>query len=95
VAAVVVPMGSVLVRAAALAWPLAMDVRRTNLVVMTVPPVGNEADLAMKEEQVMSERLRGTRGVSLTIIVVLRNNSAATVTPPALPADIRGANHQG
>jgi hypothetical protein len=26
--------------------------------------------------------------------VVLRNNIAATVTPPALPASIRGANHQ-
>jgi hypothetical protein len=38
---------------------------------MTFPPVGNEADLAMKEEQAMSEKLRGTRGVSLTIIVVV------------------------
>jgi predicted PurR-regulated permease PerM len=33
--------------------------------------VGNEADLAMKEEQIMSERLRGKRGFSLTIVVVV------------------------
>jgi hypothetical protein len=33
--------------------------------------LGNEADLAMKEEQAMSERLRGTRGVSLTIVVAV------------------------
>ena len=26
---------------------------------MTFPPLGNEADLAMKEEYAMSERLRG------------------------------------
>ena len=42
----------------------------TNLVVMTCPPVGHEADLAMKEEHTMSERLRGKRGFSLTIGVV-------------------------
>jgi hypothetical protein len=71
VVAVAAPMGSVLVRAAALACPLAMDVRRTNLVVMTFPPMGNEANLAMKEEQAMSERLRGTRGFSLTIVVAV------------------------
>jgi hypothetical protein len=43
----------------------------TNLVVITFPPVGNEADLAMEEEQAMSERLRGTRGVSLIIVVAV------------------------
>src|SRR5215813_5554081 len=71
VAAVAAPMGSVLVRAAALPYPLAIGVRRTNLVVMTFPPVGYEADLAIKEEQAMSERLRGTRGFSLTIVVAV------------------------
>jgi hypothetical protein len=43
----------------------------TDLVVMTFPPLGNEADLAIKEEHTMRERLRGTRGFSLTIIVVV------------------------
>ena len=38
---------------------------------MTFPPLGNEADLAMKEEYAMSERLRGKRGFSLTIGVVV------------------------
>jgi hypothetical protein len=33
--------------------------------------MGNEADLAMEEEQAMSERLRGTRGVFLTIVVAV------------------------
>jgi hypothetical protein len=38
---------------------------------MTFPPLGNEADLAMKEVYAMSERLRGKRGFSLTIGVVV------------------------
>jgi hypothetical protein len=38
---------------------------------MAFLPVGNETDLAMKEEQAMSEKLRGTRGVSRTMIVVV------------------------
>src|SRR4030095_5813895 len=71
IVAVAAPMGSVLVQAIAPACPLAMAVLRTNLIVMTFPPVENEADLAMKEEQGMSERLRGTRGFSLPIVVAV------------------------
>jgi hypothetical protein len=33
--------------------------------------MGNEAGLAMEEEQAMNERLKGTRGLSLTIIVAV------------------------
>jgi hypothetical protein len=53
IAAVAAPMGSVLVRAAAPPCPLALDVRRTNLVVMTVPPMGNEAECATKRSDGM------------------------------------------
>jgi hypothetical protein len=42
-----------------------------NLVTVSFLPVGNEADLTMKAEQIMSERLRGKKGFSLTIIVVV------------------------
>jgi hypothetical protein len=43
----------------------------TNLAKISFTPVGNEADLAMKEEQTMSERLRRKRGFSFIIIVVV------------------------
>ena len=69
--AVAAPLGSVLLRATACACPLVMEVRRTNLAVMTVPPVGHEADLVMEEEQAMSQRLRGTKGFSLNIVVAV------------------------
>jgi hypothetical protein len=60
----------------------------TNLVVITFPPVGNEADLAMKEEQIMSERLRGKRGFSLTILVVIAVLSIVAFV--SLPLDTAG-----
>jgi Tfp pilus assembly protein PilE len=43
----------------------------TNRVTTSFPLVGREADLAMKEEQAMSERLRGKRGFTPTIVVVV------------------------
>jgi hypothetical protein len=60
----------------------------TNLVVITFPPVGNEADLAMKEEQIMSERLRGKRGFPLTILVVIAVLSIVAFV--SLPLDTAG-----
>jgi hypothetical protein len=60
----------------------------TNLVVITFPPVGNEADLAMKEEQIMSERLRGKRAFSLTILVVIAVLSIVAFV--SLPLDTAG-----
>jgi hypothetical protein len=50
--------------------------------------VGNEADLAMKEEQIMSERLRGKRGFSLTILVVIAVLSIVAFV--SLPLDTAG-----
>jgi hypothetical protein len=43
----------------------------SNLVVMTFPLVGNETDRVIQEEHMMRERLRGTRGFSLTIVVAV------------------------
>ena len=40
-------------------------------VVMTFPPVGHETDRVIQEEHMMRERLRGTRGFSLTITVAV------------------------
>ena len=39
--------------------------------MMTFPPMGNEADLAMEEGQAMSKRPRGKKGFSLTIVVAV------------------------
>jgi hypothetical protein len=50
--------------------------------------VRNEADLAMKEEQAMSERLRGKRGFSLSIAVVLAVLSIVAFV--SLPLGIAG-----
>jgi hypothetical protein len=50
--------------------------------------VGNEADLAIKEEQIMSERLRGKRGFSLTILVVIAVLSIVAFV--SLPLDTAG-----
>jgi hypothetical protein len=45
-------------------------VRRANRVNISLPPVGNEADLAMKEEQTMSKRRSANRRFTLTLTVV-------------------------
>jgi hypothetical protein len=50
---------------------LAIGYDRANLVIVTFPPLGNGADLAMKEEYAMRERLREKRGFSFTIVVVV------------------------
>jgi hypothetical protein len=90
--AVAAPMGSVLVRATVRACLLVLDVRRTNLVSMTFPPVGNEADLAMKEEQTLSQRLRGTRGISLTIVVAVTVLSIVAFVSLPLATAAQGKN---
>ncbi|MDQ3831133.1 MAG: hypothetical protein M3361_17920, partial [Candidatus Tectomicrobia bacterium] len=41
-----------------------------NRVKISFPPVGNEADLAMKEEQTMSKRLSAKRRFTLILAVV-------------------------
>jgi hypothetical protein len=43
----------------------------TNLVVITFPPVGSEADLATEEKQDMSKRLSVKRRFTPTIVVVV------------------------
>jgi hypothetical protein len=65
---------------------------KTNLVVITFPPVGNEADRAMKEEQTMSERLKGKRGFSRTIVVVVAVLSIVAFVSLPLATAAQGKN---
>jgi hypothetical protein len=57
---------------------------------MTVPPVGHEADLAMKKEPAMRERLRGTKGFSLTIVVAVAVLSIVAFAPLPLATAAQG-----